>query len=636
MQEKLFHKIFNRRNSLWLIDSAIILFSCLLALYLSSRSVGSLKSNGELSFFKLASFFALVMFGRLFFRIYNNMWRYANSVVFLKLIVSDCLAGSIYFLLGYYFYRPIFVGFSYSLILTLTTLFLTLVSRFLYQFFFTYFGRTKNKSFLRFLFNFNHDINLQKINIAIVGAGKTGVMFAEELLRNPASHYYPYCFIEKDTNKVYREVNGLYVYPENEDVIGIIKDMPVQEIVIALPELTLISRQTLFAFYKRTGCKIKLYDYPLNDYDGKRQEGRKGVLRDINVEDLLFRDVVLSDSRKSHDFYSGKVVLVTGGGGSIGSELCRQIARFSPKKLVILDIYENNAYEIQQELVRQYPNGTLNFEVIIASVRDEARLDEIFARMKPDIVFHAAAHKHVPLMEWSSVEAVKNNVLGTFNLANVSEKYGVKKFVLISTDKAVNPTSIMGASKRVCEMIIQSRVPSPTSFAAVRFGNVLGSNGSVIPLFMKQLEQGGPITITDKRIVRYFMTIPEAVSLVMEAGAMAQTGELFVLDMGQPIKILDMAENMIRLNGLEPYRDIDIVEIGLRPGEKLYEELLIKSETLSKTNNNKIFVEQDAPKSREEIEKCIALLKQAIKAGDNSQVARAFAEIVPTYRKNQE
>ena len=634
MYKTLIGKIFNRRALLWLVDTFIILATCLFALVLSKGSVGSLHLEGNFTMLKFVAFFVTVMAWRFFFRLYNNMWRYANSVVFLKLIVADSFAGFTLFLLGYFFYLPLFIGFSYTLLMTLVCLFTTLMSRFIYQFFFTYFGRTKNKSMLKLLFNFNHDINLQKINIAIVGAGKTGVMFAEELLRNPASHYYPYCFIEKDTNIVNREVNGIYVYPENEDIIDVIREMPVQEIVIALPEVTLNTRQRLYAFYKRTGCKIKLYDYPISERGFGQGQGQKRVLRDFNIEDLLFRDILLADTQKARDFYSDKVIVVTGGGGSIGSELCRQIARLSPKKLVILDAYENNAYEIQQELFRHYSaQKTLDLEVIIASVRDEARLDEIFARVKPDIVFHAAAHKHVPLMEDSAVEAVKNNVFGTYNVANMAEKYGVKKFVLISTDKAVNPTSIMGASKRVCEMIIQSRVDSPTSFVAVRFGNVLGSNGSVIPLFMKQLEQGGPITITDKRIVRYFMTIPEAVSLVMEAGALAQKGELFVLDMGYPVKILNMAENMIRLNGLEPYKDVDIVEIGLRPGEKLYEELLIKSEQLDKTDNNKIFIERDTPKPRSEIEDYLVILKQAVITGNNKNIADAFAKIVPTYAR---
>ena len=332
-------------------------------------------------------------------------------------------------------------------------------------------------------------------------------------------------------------------------------------------------------------------------------------------------------------------MLVTGGGGSIGSELVRQIAKCSPKKLIILDIYENNAYDIQQELVRKYKDA-LDLEVEIGSVRDRSRLEAIFSTYRPNIVFHAAAHKHVPLMEHSNCEAIKNNCLGTYNTADMAEKYGVEKFILISTDKAVNPTNVMGASKRMCEMIVQCRNDSKTAFSAVRFGNVLGSNGSVIPLFKNQIAAGGPVTITDKRIIRYFMTIPEAAGLVMQAGAMAKRGELFVLDMGKPVKIIDLATNMIRLSGYQPYVDIDIVEMGLRPGEKLYEELLIKTEELTKTDNNMIFIEQDAPLTREEVEDKLAVLKSAILNAEReigaSSITDAMKSVIPTFHSPEE
>ncbi|MBR5818277.1 MAG: polysaccharide biosynthesis protein, partial [Clostridia bacterium] len=338
-------------------------------------------------------------------------------------------------------------------------------------------------------------------------------------------------------------------------------------------------------------------------------------------------------------FYKDKTVLVTGGGGSIGSEIARLVAKCQPKKLIIVDIYENNAYDIQQELRRTW-GDSLSLEVEIASVRDRARLDAIFAYYRPDVVFHAAAHKHVPLMEHSNCEAVKNNVLGTYNTADMAEKYGVKKFILISTDKAVNPTNVMGASKRMCEMVVQSRNNSDTVFAAVRFGNVLGSNGSVIPLFKRQIENGGPVTVTDKRIIRYFMTIPEASGLVMQAGAMARCGELFVLDMGKPVKIIDLATNMIKLSGYNPYIDIDIVETGLRPGEKLYEELLIKTEKLDKTENNLIFIERDTPLSREEVDRKIARLTDAVKRCESEigapYITEVMKEEIPTFRSPEE
>ncbi|MBR6051257.1 MAG: polysaccharide biosynthesis protein, partial [Clostridia bacterium] len=362
---------------------------------------------------------------------------------------------------------------------------------------------------------------------------------------------------------------------------------------------------------------------------------KKRVVRDFGIEDLLFRKEHDIEDAATVDYYNNKTVLVTGGGGSIGSELCRQIAKCGPKKLIILDIYENNAYDIQQELIRKYGND-LDLSVEIASVRDRQRLDSIFNTYRPDVVFHAAAHKHVPLMECSACEAIKNNVVGTYNTADMAEKYGAAKFIMISTDKAVNPTNIMGASKRICEMIVQCRKNSPTSFAAVRFGNVLGSNGSVIPLFKKQIAAGGPVTITDKRIIRYFMTITEASQLVMQAGAMAKSGELFVLDMGKPVKIYDLAVNMIKLSGYTPEVDIKIHEIGLRPGEKLYEELLMKSETLDKTSSDMIFIERDTPLSRRDVDKKLDILSKAVELADNegdmSAVRRAIIEVVPTFR----
>ena len=328
---------------------------------------------------------------------------------------------------------------------------------------------------------------------------------------------------------------------------------------------------------------------------------------------------------------------MTGGGGSIGSELCRQIAARSPKKLIILDIYENNAYDIQQELRRSY-GKKLDLEVIIASVRDKARIYEIFDALRPDVVFHAAAHKHVPLMENCPAEAIKNNIFGTYHVVRAAEKYGVKKFVMISTDKAVNPTNVMGATKRFCEMILQSRKDSPTEYCAVRFGNVLGSNGSVVPLFKKQIEEGGPVTVTDKRIIRYFMTIPEAAQLVMEAGAIAKQSQIFVLDMGEPVKILDLAEKLIRLSGYEPYKEIEIKEIGLRPGEKLYEELLMSSETLSKTENKKIFVEQQQEIDPRQIMDNLEKLDKAVTEENlpDEELVTLLRSMIPTYHAPEE
>ncbi len=366
---------------------------------------------------------------------------------------------------------------------------------------------------------------------------------------------------------------------------------------------------------------------------------QKQRVTDFNIEELLPRNEIELIDRDTEEFYTGKTILVTGGGGSIGSELVRQVAGCKPRKLILFDIYENNAYDIEQELLHKYGKA-LELVVEIGSVRERARLEAVFAAYRPDIVFHAAAHKHVPLMEHSNCEAIKNNIFGTYNAADMAEKYGVKKFILISTDKAVNPTNIMGATKRLCEMIVECRAGGNTVFSAVRFGNVLGSNGSVIPLFRRQIMSGGPITIADKRIIRYFMTIPEASGLVMQAGAMAKSGELFVLDMGKPVRIYELAENMIRLCGLTPYKDIDIIETGLRPGEKLYEEMLIKTEHLLKTKNDLIYIEKDSPPTREEVEEKIAILKEAVKNAERDiqspLIVEALMRVVPSFHTPDE
>ena len=361
---------------------------------------------------------------------------------------------------------------------------------------------------------------------------------------------------------------------------------------------------------------------------------KKSIVRDNYIEQLLFRDTKYLFDDKTRSFYRGKTILVTGGGGSIGSELCREIAKCEPKMIVIFDIYENNAYEIQQELLRTW-GSSLSLAVEIGSVRDRRRLEAVFSEYMPEIVFHAAAHKHVPLMERSNSEAIKNNIFGTYNAADMAEKYRAEKFILISTDKAVNPTNVMGATKRMCEMLIRCRCDSQTAFSAVRFGNVLASNGSAIPLFSRQIAEGGPITITDKRIVRYFMTVTEAAGLVMQAGAMAKCGELFVLDMGKPVRIYDLAVAMIRLAGLEPGRDIEIQEVGLRPGEKLYEELLVNKEKMQKTENELIFIEREEMLEREEIERKLQILRDAIELYENKagavEITNALKQVVPTY-----
>ena len=609
-----------RKLLLCLIDSACYVF-VYFAVVIASMLASGLTSVtfGQLILY-LGVTYLIAMVVRYCFRIYRNIWRYANSRAYLAIVMSDGISTMISigitalasWKLGVWRTAAVYMGFCL----------LTLANRFIYQ-------QLKSKEVMTSSEN--------KINVAIVGAGSVGVLLSQELLANKRSRYKPYCFIDKDESKAGMIVNGLEVYPESEKTIDLIKMLPIQEIILAIPKMNGEEAKKLYEYYGRTGCNVKIYDVPIA-HDGK-PDGEKKTLREVRIEDLLFRDSLVMDDSENHRFYNGKVVLVTGGGGSIGSELCRQVAKCSPKKLIIFDIYENNAYDIQQELLQKYGNK-LDLCVEIGSVRDRERLECIFANYKPQIVFHAAAHKHVPLMEQSNSEAIKNNVAGTYNTADMAEKYGAQKFILISTDKAVNPTNIMGATKRMCEMVIQCRKDSTTSFAAVRFGNVLGSNGSVIPLFKRQIENGGPVTVTDKRIIRYFMTIPEASQLVMMAGALAKSGELFVLDMGKPVKILDLAENMIKLSGLVPYEDIDIVETGLRPGEKLYEELLIKSEELDKTENSLIFIERDHPLTREDVEEKLDMLKKAVceAKGElaSDKIKQAMKKAVPTYHDPEE
>jgi FlaA1/EpsC-like NDP-sugar epimerase len=565
--------------------------------------------------------FTLCIFAsRFLFGIYSNVWRYANAETYSRLVVADFVGGTVALFVTYIpFMRLFFIGAWQALSFIAMLNLLTLMSRFVYK------TNYRNKSIGK------KDDKKHKISVAIVGAGQVGSLLAEELIFNEKSHYTPVLFIDKQRNKVGSRILGIEIIATGKSAIQRIADAGVQEIFIALPRLRNEQAIELYKLYAETGLKVKFYD--LSGMDGSRS------VQEIKVEELLCRDTITVVDDATKDTYRDKCVLVTGGGGSIGSELCRQIAKCSPRKLVIFDIYENNAYETQQELLRKY-GDTLSLSVEIGSVRDRERLNAVFMHYRPEIVLHAAAHKHVPLMEHSNCEAVKNNCFGTYNVADMAEKWGAERFILISTDKAVNPTNVMGASKRLCEMIIQCRHDSKTKFSAVRFGNVLGSNGSVIPLFKRQIDMGGPVTVTDRRIVRYFMTIPEATGLVMQAGAIAKGGDLFVLDMGRPVKIIELAENMIRLSGHIPGVDIKIVETGLRPGEKLYEELLIKTEDLDKTDNDLIFIEKDAPLTREAVEEKLGILRLALAEGENeveSQCIRdAMKRVVPTFFEPEE
>ncbi len=565
-------------------------------------------------------------FFRLLFRVYKNVWRYTSTKAYFDLIVADLCGGALAIVISRSLsgQDAIYSGIWHFVDVASLNALIAILSRLCYRLVYK-----KNNGILA------DDTPI--INVAIVGAGQLGSTLASDLTGSRRSVYNPVCFIDRDKAKIGSRVSNLPVYLESPAVFDIIKRYSISEIFIAIAALSSEEAKRIYDFYSLTGCKIKIYDTPLLDARTTATDAKR-TIREFQIEDLLFREPIRCFDQND-SYYSGKTVLVTGGGGSIGSELCRQIAKRSPKKLVILDIYENNAYDIQQELIRAY-GDKLDLSVEIGSVRDSDRLDCIFRNYRPEVVFHAAAHKHVPLMEQSGCEAIKNNVFGTYNTANMAEKYGCEKFILISTDKAVNPTNIMGASKRLCEMVVQCRQSSKTSFAAVRFGNVLGSNGSVIPLFKRQIAAGGPITITDKRIIRYFMTIPEASQLVMQAGAMAKNGELFVLDMGKPVKIYDLARNMIILSGFEPDVDIKIEEIGLRPGEKLYEELLMKNETLDMTENKMIFIERDTPYTREEVDEKLRILSDAVNNSKcelgSKRVKEAVKSVVPTFHEPKE
>ena len=462
----------------------------------------------------------------------------------------------------------------------------------------------------------------------IIGAGEAGSVIVKELENSQCPNTKAVAIIDDDCYKMGKKLHGIPILGNRNDIMRVAKEKSIDEIIIAIPSAPSQEINKIFTECTKTRCKVRILPSISHIIDGKVSIKK---VRDVQIEDLLGREQVKVDLENIALYLNGKVILVTGGGGSIGSELCRQIASYVPKQLVILDNYENNAYDIKNELNYKYPN--LKLKVVIANIRDKQRLDSIFNEYRPQVVFHAAAHKHVPLMEDNPSEAIKNNVFGTLNMAECADKYGVLKFILISTDKAVNPTNVMGATKRIAEMIIQATGRySKTDFAAVRFGNVLGSNGSVIPLFKKQIEQGGPVTVTHPEVTRFFMTIPEAVQLVIQAGAMAKGGEIFVLDMGQPVKIADLARSLIKLSGYKPDEDIKIVFTGLRPGEKLYEELLLEEEGLMATRHDKIFVAKpiftDFALLKRELEILYGLLTK-----DAEDVINYIPNIVPAYSR---
>lgn len=507
-----------------------------------------------------------------FFKLYHSLWIYAGISELEKIVVASLSASIVQFvgmsILGLPIPRSYYFMFAAFLV------FCTIASRFTYR-------------LLRMKLRKRYGETTGE-NVMIIGAGEAANMIIKELLNSTHIHKTVKCIIDDAEDKSGRYIHGIRVVGNRNTILDNVERFNIDEIIIAMPSVSRKVISEIVSICKETECKLNILP---GIYQLVNGEVSTAQLRSVDVEDLLGRDPISVDLDSIMSYVKSKVVLVTGGGGSIGSELCRQIASHKPKQLIIVDIYENNAYDIQQELQRRYPD--LDLVTLIASVRNTMRMDKIFDEYRPNIVYHAAAHKHVPLMEDSPNEAVKNNVFGTLKTVQASDRYGVEKFVLISTDKAVNPTNIMGATKRICEMIIQAyNKCSKTDYVAVRFGNVLGSNGSVIPLFKKQIEAGGPVTVTHPDIIRYFMTIPEAVSLVLQAGAYANGGEIFILDMGEPVKILDLAKNLIRLSGYVPGEDIEIKFTGLRAGEKLFEELLLEEEGLMETQNSKIHIGQ--------------------------------------------
>lgn len=583
---------------------------------------------------------------RFIFKVYRQIWRYGGIQGYIRMLLSDFSGASVFYavilILSFTPMKPRVLPFTFVLALNALTLLGSLTIRMCYRYAYKsyrregHWGKAMRLSLRVFagknIFQDDSDYS-HRIKVAIVGAGNVGAGLASELLGNKNSAYLPVCFIDNDAEKIGRQMVGLTVISEENSTLETLRNLQVQEVIFAMPRGDNEKMKALYDHYSKMGLKTKTYDFPTVKQAGSKRRH----LREFDVEELLFRPALDVVDPKVSEFYKDKTVLITGGGGSIGSELCRQIAALSPKRLIILDVYENGAYDIQQELKQAYGNE-LTVCVEVLSVCNKSALEKVFATYHPQVVLHAAAHKHVPLMEHNCCEAIENNVFGTLNTVELSEKYGVERFMMVSTDKAVNPTNVMGATKRMCEMIVRchSARQGRTTYSATRFGNVLGSAGSVIPLFKRQILKGGPITVTDKRIIRYFMTIPEASQLVLQSSAMAENGELFVLDMGKPVRILDLAENMIRLSGYVPYDDIDIIETGLRPGEKLYEELLVNTEELDKTENKLIFIERDEPISDSELEEKLEILRAAVRCGDDESAREALREAVPTFKTPEE
>ena len=548
-------------------------------------------------------------------KLYKSVWRYASVNELINIIAANVCATAAQLI--YIYASGNHMPRSYSFLYCFTLILLTGVIRFGYR-------------ILRILSNKRFSLAGRKIwsNAMVIGAGAAGDMLLKEIESSNYLQLTAKCIIDDQPGCHGKLLRGVPIVGGRDKILEAVRLYNIDEIIFAIPSADPQTKKEILEICKESSCKMRMLPGVYQLINGDVSVSK---LKQVEIEDLLGIEPVQINTEEVLNYVRGKTILVTGGGGSIGSELCRQIAAHDPKQLVILDIYENNAYQIQQELIRKFPG--LNLQVLIGSVRNTNRVNEVFESYRPDIVYHAAAHKHVPLMETSPNEAVKNNVMGTYRVAVAADRYGVERFVMISTDKAVNPTNVMGATKRICEMIIQMmNQRSKTNYVAVRFGNVLGSNGSVIPLFKQQIAEGGPVTVTDPEIIRYFMTIPEAVSLVLQAGAYAKGGEIFVLDMGEPVKILDLAINLIKLSGFRPGEDIEIRFTGLRPGEKMYEELLLREEGLKKTANKMIYIgkpiEFDTVVFEKQLEKLISDARE-----ESAEIRRDIKEIVGTYRE---
>ena len=607
------------RGRIVLLMDVCLIFACNFILFLPNLIQNDIKLLNLVLHIGLLTVCVLVF--QLAFKTYNSLWRYAESWEYFVLLAGMSLGFTLYAVVNLLLDTNR-VWITQAMTGTSLALLAMLGIRFVYRIY-------RRKSTGR--------RGKGRRYVAILGAGTAGVTLLKELKNNPEGSYIPYCMVDDAPDKVGKRIQGTPVLGPLNVLPELLQDTPVTDIILAIQNLDSRRKTEILQLCAATNCRMHMLEDPLTQLDHQGKGAPYTTqMREVQVEDLLGRQTVRLDNPRIAEFIRGRTVLVTGGGGSIGSELCRQIAGYQPRRLVIMDIAENSTYELQNDLLHLHGKD-FPLSVEIASIRDRRKVDRIFEYYRPEIVFHAAAHKHVPLMESCPEEAVKNNVFGTYNTAVAARKYGAEKFVLISTDKAVNPTNIMGTTKYLCEQVLQGlRGRGKTEFAAVRFGNVLGSSGSVIPLFKKQIAYGGPVTITDKRIIRYFMTIPEAVQLVLEAGSFAHSGEVFVLDMGEPVHILDLAEKLIRLSGYVPYVDIQIQEIGLRPGEKLYEELLTQSANLRRTENQKIFVEERPPVEESELKGWLEELAAVVESGSREEIFRELHALVPTFREPEE